>query len=718
MKSSSGHYIILISVHGLIRGHDLELGRDADTGGQTKYVVELARALARHPDVWRVDLLTRQVIDAKVSSDYAERLEAIDDRAFIVRLPCGPRRYLRKEVLWHYLDNFTDHALQHIRRIGRLPNVIHSHYADAGNVGARLSVLLGVPQVHTGHSLGRVKLQRMLEQGTRREVIESQYNISQRIEAEEEALDNAQLVIASTHQEVEEQYSQYDNYQPKRMLVIPPGVDLERFRPPKRQDSKPDIADEIARFLRHPQRPMILALSRPDERKNVETLLRAYGEHPRLRDMANLVIVLGNRDDIRTLDSGARGVLTSVLLLIDRYDLYGAMALPKHHQPDDVPELYRLATRSKGIFVNPALTEPFGLTLIEAAASGIPILATQDGGPRDIIAACRNGELMDPLDPVAMGAKLEAMLSDKARWNQWSRNGLQGVKRHYSWTSHVRKYLGAVQRIQRVRRGRFMDAGKSRLPMVDKLFICALDNTLLGDPEAVSAFVERLKGAGPDIGFGIATGRDLDSTRSVISENGLPMPDLLITSVGAEIHYGHRMVKDPFWTHHIDHRWEPEALRNALNELPGLKLQPAAEQHRFKISYFLQGKKAPSMRDIRRFLRRRDLHANLIQSRGMFLDVVPVRVSKGLALRYLSGKWGIIPESILVAGGCGNDEDLLRGNMLGVVVANYGPELARLKGRPRIYFAQGEHAWGVLEGIDYYNFFGDIHVPQEEGAEA
>jgi sucrose-phosphate synthase len=557
----------------------------------------------------------------------------------------------------------------------------------------------------------------MLEQGIKPEVIESQYNISQRIEAEEEALDNAQLVIASTHQEVEEQYSQYDNYQPKRMLVIPPGVDLERFRPPKRQDPMPAIADQVERFLHHPERPMILALSRPDERKNVETLLRAYGEHAHLRSMANLVVVLGNRDDIRTMDSGPRGVLTNVLLLIDHYDLYGVVAIPKHHQPEDVPELYRLAARRKGIFVNPALTEPFGLTLIEAAASGVPILATQDGGPRDIIAACKNGELMDPLDAVAMGAKLEAMLSDRARWNQWSRNGLHGAKRHYSWASHVKKYLSAVQRIQRTRRGRLVDAGKSRLPTVEKLFICALDNTLLGDPLAVDAFIERLRGAGPDIGFGIATGRNLDSTRRVIGENGLPMPDLLITSVGAEIHYGHQMVKDQFWTHHIDHRWEPEALREALDELPGLRLQPPSEQHRFKISYFLQGKKAPSMRDVRRFLRRRDLHANVIQSRGMFLDVVPVRVSKGLALRYLSGKWGIMPESILVAGGCGNDDDLLRGNMLGVVVANHGPELTRLKGRPRIYFAHGEHAWGVMEGIDYYNFFGDIHVPQEEVAE-
>ncbi len=63
-----------------------------------------------------------------------------------------------------------------------------------------------------------------------------------------------------------------------------------------------------------------------------------------------------------------------------------------------MPELYRLAAASKGVFINPALTEPFGLTLLEAGATGLPIVATNDGGPRDIIANCRNGLLIDPLD--------------------------------------------------------------------------------------------------------------------------------------------------------------------------------------------------------------------------------------------------------------------------------------------------------------------------------
>ena len=62
-------YIVLISVHGLIRGRNLELGRDVDTGGQTKFIVELAKALAKQPNVEPVDLITRRIIDSEVSPE-------------------------------------------------------------------------------------------------------------------------------------------------------------------------------------------------------------------------------------------------------------------------------------------------------------------------------------------------------------------------------------------------------------------------------------------------------------------------------------------------------------------------------------------------------------------------------------------------------------------------------------------------------------------------
>ncbi|MBU1191021.1 MAG: HAD-IIB family hydrolase [Gammaproteobacteria bacterium] len=708
-----GRYLILVSVHGLVRGQDLELGRDADTGGQIKYVVELARALAKHSDVWRVDVLTRQVIDPKVSADYAERLEPISDGAFIVRLPCGPRRYLRKEVLWPYLDSFTDHALQHVRRIGRLPDVVHSHYADAGYVGSRLSALLGVPLVHTGHSLGREKRRRLLEHGQSKEAIETQYNMSQRIEAEELALDHAQRVIASTQQEVDEQYAKYANYQIERMEVIAPGVDLERFHPPSADMTEGGAAESLKPFLRYPERPQILALSRADERKNIATLLRAYGEHPTLRNHANLVVIAGNRTDLATLDRGARTVLTDMLLSIDRYDLYGHIAYPKHHSADDVPEYYRNATRSRGIFVNPALTEPFGLTLLEAAASGLPVLATRDGGPRDILRLCRNGRLIDPLNAKAMGRSLAEMLRNPAHWTRWSENGIAGVDRNYSWAAHVQKYLKVIDRLQGGKRERKLEGKRSRMPTVDRLIVTALDNTLLGNAEALHRFARELK-EHDRIGFGIATGRSLQSALDVIARNNLPQPDLLITSVGAEIHYGHQMVVDQAWARHIDYRWELKRLRAALRGIPGLKLQAKADQHPFKLSYFCDPAKAPKVRELVRMLRENDLHANVTYSRNMFLDLLPIRASKGLALRYICGRWGIMPDNVLVAGSCGSDEELLRGNTLGVVVANYSTEIERMRNKPRIYFSAAEHAAGVLEGIQHYNFLGDIRLPDDE----
>ena len=94
-----------------------------------------------------------------------------------------------------------------------------------------------------------------------------------------------------------------------------------------------------------------------------------------------------------------REVLTEILLLMDKYNLYGKMAIPKRHDTHtEVPELYRIAADTGGVFVNAALTEPFGLTLIEAAACGVPVVATDDGGPMDIIKNCKSGILIDVTD--------------------------------------------------------------------------------------------------------------------------------------------------------------------------------------------------------------------------------------------------------------------------------------------------------------------------------
>ena len=74
----------------------------------------------------------------------------------------------------------------------------------------------------------------------------------------------------------------------------------------------------------------------------------------------------------------------------------------------EVPALYRLCAQSRGVFVNPALVEPFGLTLIEASACGLPIVATNDGGPVDIIGNCDSGILVDVSHPQEISRALKA----------------------------------------------------------------------------------------------------------------------------------------------------------------------------------------------------------------------------------------------------------------------------------------------------------------------
>jgi sucrose-phosphate synthase len=707
-------YILLLSIHGLIRGHDLELGRDPDTGGQTKYVVDLARALGARADVDQVDLVSRRVLDPAVSEDYGVPIEPLSEKARIVRIEAGPEGYIRKEQLWDHLDALVDNLHDWLREQGRWPDLIHSHYADAGYVGVRLAHLLGTPLVHTGHSLGRDKRQRLLAAGVDGEEIDRRYNMVRRIDAEEEVLASADLVIASTRNEIDEQYGLYDYYHPERMVAIPPGTDLDHFRPPAPDDPTPPFWSEVDRFLDEPDRPLILALSRADPRKNLGSLVRAYGESPDLQEQANLLIVAGNRDDIRELDEGAAAVLTEVLLQIDAYDLYGRVAVPKHHSADEVPEIYRLASASQGVFINPALTEPFGLTLLEAAASGLPLVATENGGPVDIIGNCENGLLVDPLDTEAIAAALLQILTERDTWERFSTQGLARVREHYSWQAHAESYLERVHPLPE-RHVPIPDTRPLRRSLVyrDRALFSDLDQSLLGDPQGVEQFAETMRRNRRCTNFGIATGRRLDSALTVLKRYGLPAPDVLITSLGTQIHYGAQLNPDDHWAEHIDHLWKPAAIRRVLAELPGLSRQPKAEQSRFKVSYLYDPSVAPSVEEISTLLRTGDLTANVVHSFGQYLDLIPIRASKGQALRYVAHRFGIPLEHILVAGGSGADEDMMRGNTLAMVVANrHHEELSQLADLERIYFAERPHALGILEAIDHYDFFRTCRVPE------
>ena len=608
--------------------------------------------------------------------------------------------------------------MNYIGESDRRPHLIHSHYADAGYVGSRLSRQLGVPLIHTGHSLGRVKRRRLLASGLHSGAIESRYNMARRIEAEEDTLAAADLVIASTRNEIEEQYGLYDHYRPDQMRVVPPGTDLKHFQPPNGTERKSRIGKELKRFLRDPHKPIILALSRPDERKNIRTLIEAFGESPDLQAAANLVIIAGNRDDISEMDTGPQAVLTEILLLIDLHDLYGRVAFPKHHRSEEVPLLYRLAAASHGVFINPALTEPIGLTLIEAAASGLPIVATEDGGPQEIVQHCRNGILVEPLDTAAITKALLKVLSDATRWRKLAKNGLAGVQKHYSWQAHAESYLQAVRPILE-RTEPPARAPVLRRPMLyhDRAIFTDLDQNLLGDPDALAEFIQVVRGNRKCATFGIATGRRLKSALQAMKRFGIPQPDVLITNVGTEIHYAPQLTADLAWAQHIDHLWQPRRVRQALAETPGLTLQGKSEQGRFKISYHYDPEQAPGLEELQSLLHQADLPANVFLSFGHFLDIVPVRASKGFALRYFADQWGIPLEHILAAGGSGTDEDMMRGNTLAVVVANrHHEELSQLIDLERVYFTEQPFARGILEAIEHYDFYGACQVPPPQAS--
>lgn len=449
----AGFYVLHLHLHGLLRSRDLELGRDADTGGQTTYVLELARALAARPEVGRVEVVTRLIRDRRVAPDYARRSEPITSGASIERIPFGPSRYLRKELLWPHLDGLADALVQRLRVQERLPDWIHAHYADAGRVGALLQRRLGIPLVFTGHSLGREKRRRLIRAGLDSSQIEAQYAMARRIDAEEMALAHSQLVVTSTRQERDQQYSRYGRFLPERTRVIPPGVNSLLFHPPRQGEAEQGIEALMQPFLRQPVRPPLLAICRPDPRKNIPALVEVFGRSELLRSHHNLVLVLGSRGDPRELEQQQRDVLQQLFELVDRHDLYGRVAYPKQHQCSQIPEIYRWACRLGGVFVNPALTEPFGLTLLEAAASGLPLVATDDGGPHDILATTASGQLVDVSDLDALQQALEESLRDRDRWRRWSHNGIEAVSRSFSWDAHINRYLAEASAVMRAAAG-------------------------------------------------------------------------------------------------------------------------------------------------------------------------------------------------------------------------------------------------------------------------
>jgi sucrose-phosphate synthase len=373
--------------------------------------------------------------------------------------------------------------------------------------------------------------------------------------------------------------------------------------------------------------------------------------------------------------------------------------------------MYRIAALKKGVFVSTSFLETFGLTFIEASASGLPFVATQEGGPVDIVKNCKSGELVDIADKKSIAKAIKKILTNPKIWDEFSSNGINNTRKVYTWENHCNTYIEKLKSLEFSRPDNMYSIEKGlratgkRMSQIKSLLIVDIDDTLLGDENAVHMLSEYLKERKDSMGFGVATGRDIHSAQSVLKKNKLPYVDILISSVGSEIYYSDIDRFDKGWETHIRKDWKNEKIEQVLQSLPFIEKQtdPRA-QRKYKISYTLKEghPEKDSIPLIHNQLSKLKLSYNLIFSHGNLIDILPYRAGKGNAIRYLSNKWNIPSDQIITAGNSGNDASMLTGMRKGIVVGNYSPELERLRKNPNVYFATKHYAEGILEGLNHY----------------
>ncbi|MCP4521748.1 MAG: HAD-IIB family hydrolase [Cytophagales bacterium] len=716
--------IALINLHGLVKGSGLEIGRDADNGGQTKYVYELADFLSRHEEVEHVHVFTRLIDDPDVSPEYAVPVEIINDKLDIRRIPFAGKKYKPKEQLWAHLDACVSGIVKHLKKNDIFPNWIHSHYGDAGYVAKELSTILNIPFAHTGHSLGFHKEKKLEALGMPAEERQKKFKFAERVSAEESTLELSEFIVASTEQEIET-YKPYQNFHKGKFHAIPPGIDTSKFvayyqqegdssKQMEEEQRKYWVSESISKFLMNPNKPVILALSRPDRHKNLHTLIDVYGQDKELQSIANLVIFAGIRKDIQDKGDSEKEVLTNLLLLMDKYDLYGKMAIPKKHDVDnEVSIIYRYAAEKRGVFVNLALHENFGLTIIESASSGLPVVVTQNGGPSEIIPKCENGELVDPLNTEQIKQSLLSILTNEEKWKHYSNSGAINIQKFYSWKSHADQYVELIKENLSlsggfgIKKKNYPGINIERLKKkVSKALITDIDGTLIEPAEGNPGLKELknlMKNRDEDFAFALATGRNLPLVKEVIEEEKLPLPDFIICSVGTEIYYtnGKDYILDKGWASFLSGRWKREEIVNRLKSISWLKPQEDFAQNPLKVSYYYDEDKYDH-EQLLRVLGDIWYKVNIIPSHGKFLDFLPKRASKGNAIQYLCHKWSINMGSVVASGDSGNDIDMFRGAIKGVIVGNRSTELNDIKPSNKIYIAEGHASEGILEGLRHY----------------
>lgn len=459
-------HIAFLNPQGNFDAQDSYWTEHPDFGGQLVYVKQTALAMAALGHT--VDIFTRQMVDP-VWPEFAAPFDRYPDseRVRIVRLPAGPPQFLRKELLWpHLVRDWVPNLLEFFRAKGPRPAAFTTHYGDGGLCGVLLEAQTGIPFTFTGHSLGAQKLDKLHPTAANLAEIDAQYFFSRRIPAERLSMNRSAVNITSTRQERLEQYGHLayhgavDVADDRRFAVIPPGVNLLTFGKEARYVgevmAQAHVRAMFARDIAEERRglPAIIASSRLDPKKNHLALVQAFAQSPAAQAAANLVIFTGALDDPLRDDAkaspGERAVLAEMRQVIAAHGLWGKVsAFAVQGQPALAAAYRFLAQRPGSLFALTSLYEPFGLAPLEAAAAGLPLVVTRNGGPSESLFedGVEYGVLVDPADPADIARGLERIVGDPGAWAEFARRGRQRVHDRYTWERTAAGYLHAIEEL-------------------------------------------------------------------------------------------------------------------------------------------------------------------------------------------------------------------------------------------------------------------------------
>lgn len=675
-------HIAHIVLGGCLKAPTLDIGITPDTGGHLVYALGAARAMAARGAGHAVTIYTRQFDGPGATRRYRQESDILAPGCRIVRLPTATPGYLGKDRLRAEIDSFAAALSAHLARQDARPDAIHAHFADAGMVALRIRDAHPVPLIYTPHSLG-------LEKAGSSSTVDAE--IAARIAQERRVIHEADAIVVSSRDEAERQIAAYCPAAAARTHVIPPGYEAHA--------GAADIEGAqglLTPHLRDPDRPLVLAIARPVRRKNLAPLIGMFGRSPGLRARANLAILAGRRGEAGDGPSEQRAVWRDMDRAVERHALHGQIACPHTHTPAQAHGLYRIAARTGGVFVNPAGSEPFGLTIIEAAQAGLPVVVTHRGGPPETVAAIGHGSVADPADGAAFAGAIERLIDDRAAWNAASRRAVANVGR-YSWATYAERFAGIVEGIR-------TRPARARPAQAQTLLVSDIDDTLTGDRAAAAAFCA-WRAAHPDVVLAMATGRRAADALAVLDAWHLPRPDVLIGAVGTEIVWpaGHA---EPAYRPALRAPWDAGAVERALAPVPGVVAQPRSERTPWKRSYTLT---APGAADrARRALEKAGIAAQVVASHDTLLDILPAGVGKAQAAHHVAARLGIPASRIVAAGDSGNDFDMLAASARAVMVGNHHDDLTPLIPAPNVYRARAHHAAGVLEGLRHFGLVREV----------